>query len=106
LQIIRSSDCHFLGSGVYFDAQNQCMEQIVAVHSVNDAALALRVFFSGCLVAVFFAGLYVLRHRKEWFGRDPHVTADTWASRNLRLWQVLLVWVLAMELPIATLFRV
>ncbi len=59
-----------------------------------------------CLVAVFLAGIYVLRHRKDWFSRDPHVTADTWASRNLRLWQVLLVWVLAMELLIGMLLRV
>jgi hypothetical protein len=82
------------------------MELVVAVHSVNDAALALRIFFSVCLAPVFFAGVSVIRRRKEWFGRDPQVTTDTWASRNLRLWQVLLVWLLAMELPIAMLFRV
>ena len=77
-----------------------------AVHRIEDAVVALRVFFSVCLVAVFFAGIYVIQHRKEWFSRDPHVTADTWASRNLRLWQVLLVWILAMELLIGMLFRV
>jgi len=75
-------------------------------HKLGDVTIALRIFFSICLIAVFFAGIYILRHRKEWFGRDPHVTTDTWASRNLRLWQVLLVWILAMELLIGMLFRV
>ena len=82
------------------------MESLAAVHKMADAAFALRVLFSLCLVAVILAGLWVIRKRKELFGRDPHVAADTWASRNLRLWQVLLVWVLAMELLIAMLFRI
>lgn len=75
-------------------------------HKLGDVRIALRIFFSICLIAVFFTGIYIIRHRKEWFGRDPHVTTDTWASRNLRLWQVLLVWILAMELLIGMLFRV
>jgi hypothetical protein len=41
----------------------------------------------------------------EFFGRDPQVTTDTWAARNLRLWQVLLVWILAMDLLISMLWR-
>jgi hypothetical protein len=53
------------------------MELVAPVHSVNDAALALRIFFSVCLAAVFLAGVYVIRRRKEWFGRDPQVTTDT-----------------------------
>ena len=77
-----------------------------SVHKLGDVTIALRVFFGLCLVTVFFAGLYVIRRRKELFGRDPHVTSDTWASRNLRLWQVLLVWVLTMELIITMLFRI
>lgn len=83
-----------------------CMQVAEAAHKLGDVTVALRIFFSICLIAVFFAGIYVLRRRKEFFGRDPHVTADTWASRNLRLWQVLLVWILAMELLITMLFRI
>lgn len=79
---------------------------LAAVHSPEDARLALRIFFGICLLIVSAAGFYVFRKRRQLFGRDPHVTADTWASRNLRLWQVLLVWVLAMELLITMLFRV
>ena len=79
---------------------------IAAVHKLQEAAPALRVFFSFCLVIVFAAGVYVFSKRKQLFGRDPHVTNDSWASRNLRLWQVLLVWALAMELLIEMLIRV
>ena len=79
---------------------------MVAVHQLGDVSIALRIFFSICLVAVFFSGIYILRNRKRFFGRDPLVTNDSWASRNLRLWQVLLVWILAMELLIGMLFRV
>jgi hypothetical protein len=78
---------------------------LAAVHDLQDAAVALRIFFSICLVAVFLAGIYVFRKRHEWFSRDPQVRTDTRAVRNLRLWQVLLVWILAMELLIAMLFR-
>ena len=61
---------------------------IGVTHQLQDAVVGLRIVFSICLVAVILAGLYVIKKRRELFGRDPHVTADTWASRNLRLWQV------------------
>ena len=86
--------------------RNSEMPLAETVHKLGDAALALRIFFSICLIVVFVSGLYILRQRKKFFGRDPQVTTDTWASRNLRLWQVLLVWILAMELLIGMLFRV
>ena len=79
---------------------------IAAVHKLQDAAPALRVFFAVCLVLVFGAGVYVFCKRRQLFGRDPQVTNDLRASRNLRLWQVLLVWALAMELLIEMLIRV
>ena len=82
------------------------MEILAAVHKVADAALALRIVFAFCLAGVFLGGVYVIRKRKELFGSDPNVVADNWASRNLRFWQVLLVWILAMELLITMLFRV
>lgn len=79
---------------------------LAVVHRLEDGALALRIFFGLCLVTVFFAGVRVFRKRRELFGRDPEVTNDTLAVRNLRLWQVLLVWILAMEMLITVLFRV
>jgi hypothetical protein len=79
---------------------------LAAIHQLRDAAMGLRIIFSICLIAVIFAGLVVIKKRRELFGRDPHVTADTWASRNLRLWQVILVWILAMDLLITMLWRI
>ena len=79
---------------------------LAEVHKLGDVTVALRIFFGLCLVVVFLAGIYVVRRRKELFGQDPHVTSDTWASRNLRLWQVLLVWILTMELLITMLLRI
>ena len=78
---------------------------LAVVHSHADSVLALRIFFSLCLVAVIVAGLYIFRNRQKFFGRDPHVTADHYGARNLRLWQVILVWILAIDLLVAILWR-
>jgi hypothetical protein len=75
------------------------------VHEHADSVLALRIVFSICLVIVFFAGIYVFRIRKRLFDRDPEVTGDHYGARNLRLWQVLLVWILAMDLLITALWK-
>ena len=76
------------------------------IHAHSESVFALRIVFSICLVIVFCAGIYVFRIRKRLFDRDPHVVADHWAARNLRLWQVILVWLLAMDLLITMLWRV
>ena len=81
------------------------MSSVVGViHQHSDSVLALRIVFSICLVIVFFAGLYVFRIRKRLFVRDPQVTVDNYGARNLRLWQVILVWILAMDLLITAIF--
>jgi len=67
--------------------------------------LAIAYFFSVCLVAVVLAGLYIFKNRKKLFSRDPHVTADHYGARNLRLWQVILVWILAIDLLVMMLWR-
>jgi len=83
------------------------MSLIVGViHQHSDSVLALRIVFSICLVIVFFAGLYVFRIRKRLFDRDPQVTGDNYGARNLRLWQVILVWILAIDLLITAIFTV
>lgn len=75
------------------------------VHQHADSVLALRIFFSVCLAIVFFAGLYIFRIRKRLFGRDPQVIGDHYGVRNLRLWPVILVWLLAMDLLISALWK-
>jgi hypothetical protein len=73
-------------------------------HTHADSVLPLRIIFGICLVIVFFAGIYVFRIRRRLFDRDAQVMGDTWAVRNLRLWQVILVWILAMDLLITIQF--
>jgi hypothetical protein len=75
------------------------------LHEHGDSILALRIFFSILLAIVFFGGLYVFRIRKRLFDRDPQVAADHYGARNLRLWQVILVWILAMDLLIMALYK-
>jgi hypothetical protein len=79
---------------------------LAVVHEHADSVLALRIVFSVCLGIVFCAGLYILRIRKHLFNRDPEVTGDHYGARNLRLWQVILVWILAMDLLITALWKV
>jgi len=80
------------------------MKVIVAViHEHRESVLALRIFFSILLAIVFLSGLYIFRIRKRLFDRDPNVAADHYGARNLRLWQVILVWLLAMDLLITAL---
>jgi hypothetical protein len=38
---------------------------LAATHQLQDAAVGLRIVFSICLVAVIFAGLYVIKKRRE-----------------------------------------
>ena len=68
------------------------------VHVHGDSVVALRIVFSICLVIVLWAGVHIFRIRKRLFDRDPEVVADHRAARNLRLWQVILVWLLAVDL--------
>ena len=76
------------------------------VHQHADSVPMLRIVFSICLAIVFLAGLYVFRIRKRLFDRDPEVTGDNYGACNLRLWQVILVWILAMDLLIVALWNV
>jgi len=76
---------------------------VIPSHAVS--VLPLRIFFSVCLVAVILAGVYVFKNRKKLFSRDPDVTGDNYGARNLRLWQVILVWILAVDLLVTMLWR-
>ena len=78
---------------------------LAAVHAPSDSVPALRIVVSVLLGIVFFSGLYIFRIRKRLFDRDPHVTGDHYGARNLRLWQVILVWILAMDLLIMALIK-
>lgn len=78
---------------------------VAVIHEHRDSVLVLRIVFSLLLAIVFFSGLYIFRIRKRLFDRDPQVTGDHYGARNLRLWQVILVWILAMDLLIMALIK-
>jgi hypothetical protein len=78
---------------------------VAVLHAHADSVFALRIFFGICLGVVLLSGVHIFRNRKRYFERDPEVAADHWAARNLRLWQVILVWVLAVDLLVTMLFR-
>jgi hypothetical protein len=77
---------------------------LAVVREHSQSILPLRIFFSILLAIVFCSGIYIFRIRKRLFDRDPQVTGDHYGARNLRLWQVILVWILAMDLLITALF--
>ncbi len=78
---------------------------LAAIHDHKESVLVLRIVFSIMLGIVFLSGLYIFRIRKRLFDRDPNVAADHYGARNLRLWQVILVWILAMDLLIMALLK-
>ena len=78
---------------------------LAVVREHGQSIFALRIFFSILLAIVFFSGVHIYRIRKRLFDRDPHVTGDHYGARNLRLWQVILVWILAMDLLIMALIK-
>jgi hypothetical protein len=73
--------------------------------SHSGSMLGLRIFFGACLVMVLYAGYRIFKNRQALFGRDPQVVGDHYGARNLRLWQVILVWILAVDLLIAIIWR-
>jgi hypothetical protein len=80
-------------------------EFLAVIHEHRESVLVLRIVFSIMLGIVFLSGLYVFRIRKRLFDRDPNVAADHYGARNLRLWQVILVWILAIDLLIMALIK-
>ena len=78
---------------------------LAVLHEHQESVLVLRIVFSIMLGIVFLSGVYVFRIRKRLFDRDPHVAGDHYGARNLRLWQVILVWILAMDLLIMALIK-
>ena len=78
---------------------------LAVVHEHRDSVLALRIVFSVLLAILFPSGLHIFRIRKRLFERDPQVAGDHYGARNLRLWQVILVWILAMDLLIMALIK-
>ncbi len=73
--------------------------------AATDAPYGLRVFFSILFVLVFSAGIYMFRQRKQFFGYHGE-EGDTYASANLRMWLVILVWLHAVVITAVMIFEV
>jgi uncharacterized membrane-anchored protein len=68
-------------------------------------AVGLRIFFGILLLLVLGAGLYLFRHRKQFFDHRGK-EGDTYASANLRMWLVILIWIHAVAITTLLIFEV
>jgi hypothetical protein len=60
---------------------------------INPVALpALRIAATFFLIINLLGGAYIFRNRHRFFGRDPNVSDDTPAARNVRVEVVLIPW--------------
>ncbi len=67
-------------------------------------ATVLRVFFSALLLLVLAAGFYMLRNRNKFFAHTGDAS-DSYASANLRMWLVILVWIHAVIITALMIFE-
>lgn len=73
--------------------------------AATTAPVGLRVFFAFLLLMVLSAGYYMFRNRKQFFGYHGQ-EGDTYASANLRMWLVILVWIHAVVITAVMIFEV
>jgi hypothetical protein len=69
-------------------------------------AAGLRVFFGLLLFLLLCAGFYMLRNRNKFFGHTAADPTDSYASANLRMWLVILVWLHAVVITSLMMFEV
>jgi hypothetical protein len=72
-------------------------------NKANSAGL--KVFFGVLLLLLLTAGFYILRNRKKFFGYRAS-ESDTYASANLRMWLVILVWIHAVVITALMIYEV
>jgi hypothetical protein len=77
------------------------MEIIVAVGSRPE----LKVFFGVVLFLLIAAGIYMIRNRKKFFGYTGDAS-DSYASSNLRMWMIILIWIHSVIITAIMIFEV
>jgi hypothetical protein len=77
----------------------------VEILAAASDATALRIFFAFLLVLILGTGLYIFRNRQLFFGYKG-AEGDTYASSNLRMWLVILVWIHAVIITTLMIFEV
>ncbi len=78
--------------------------QIIAAVTAGNAT-GLRFFFGFLLLLVLTAGVCIFRQRNKFFGYHGE-EGDTYASANLRMWLVILVWIHAVIITGLMIFEV
>lgn len=78
---------------------------VVELIAATKSGPEFKVFFGVVLVLLLCAGFYMRRNRKKFFSHkgDP---SDTYASANLRMAMVVLIWIHAVVVTIIMIFEV
>ncbi len=77
------------------------MMALIVKHS-----LPLKGFFSVAFLLLISAAIYLIRHRKKFFGYHFGDPGDTYASANLRMWMVILILIHAIVITGIMIFEV
>ena len=82
------------------------MEDLLAVSRSGAGSVAgLKVFFASLEVLIIGAGFYIFRQRKKLFGYKGE-EGDTYASANLRMMMVVLVWIHAVIITALMIYEI
>jgi hypothetical protein len=79
------------------------MDWLALAGKANSAGL--KVFFGILWVLVVSAGIYIIRNRKAFFGHKGN-EGDTYASGQLRMWMVILIWIHAVIITALMIYEV
>jgi len=81
------------------------MDELLAVSRSGGPSIALKVFFGLLELLILGAGVYLFRCRKKLFGYKGQED-DTYASANLRMVMVVLVWLHAVIITALMIYEV
>ena len=81
------------------------MNEVLAIARSGGPAIALKVFFGLLELLIIGAGIYLFRCRKQLFGYKGQEN-DTYASANLRMAMVILVWIHAVVITALMIYEV
>ncbi len=82
------------------------MEELLAVsRSGAGSVVGLKIFFAVLELLIIGAGIYLFSHRKKLFGYKGEEN-DTYASANLRMIMVVLVWIHAVIITALMIYEV
>ena len=80
-------------------------ELLAASRSGAGSVIGLKVFFATLEVLLIGAGVYIFRNRKKLFAYRKE-EGDTYASSNLRMVMVVLVWIHAVIITALMIYEV